>query len=45
MVIRKIGLFCAFHGKYVESKESGKINWCKKVEMADKDAAQKARDI
>lgn len=35
-------MFCAFHGKYVEFKESGKINWCKKVEMADKDAAQKS---
>ena len=39
---QKIGLFCAFHGKYVESKESGKINCVKKVEMADKDAAQKS---
>ena len=45
MVTRKISMFCTFHSKYVEFKESGKINWCEKVEMADKDAAQKVRDI
>ena len=35
-------MFCAFHGKYVEFEESGKSYWCEKVEMADKDAAQKS---
>ena len=39
---KKISVFCAFHGKYVEFKESGKINCVKKVEMADKDEAQKS---
>ena len=27
---KKISVFCAFHGKYVEFEEGGKINWCEK---------------
>lgn len=42
MVIRKISLFCVTDCEYAEFKESRKSDRCEKVEMADKEFAQKS---